>query len=91
MVEKLLAIITVVWFYQSAKSVGENAIQWAVIGLAGFFLAASITHFVIAEPILKTLTQPLMMMRALLANLPGVAGFVVTFFIRKKYLSPEKD
>ena len=38
MVEKLLAIITVVWFYQSAKSVGEKAVQWALIGLVGFFL-----------------------------------------------------
>lgn len=91
MIEKLLAIITVLWFYHSAKYVGEKAIQWAVIGLIGFFLSALIMHFVIAEPILESMTNPSKMIRFLFANLPGITGFFVAFLIRRKYLLKAAD
>jgi hypothetical protein len=65
----------------------ENPIKWCITGLVGFFLVALITHFAIAEPILDTFNKPSKTIRFLFGNIPGLTGFIIAFFIRKKYLT----
>ena len=52
---KLAAIITVVVFYQTGKSNGENGIRWAVIGLVGYILGFAIAWVVIGETFIAIL------------------------------------
>lgn len=87
MIEKILAIITAIWFYQSAKKTEENPIKWSLIGIVGFFLVALITHFAIAEPILESFESPSKTTRFLFGNIPGAVGFIVAFFIKRKFLA----
>ena len=46
---KLAAIVTVVVFYQTGKSNGENGIRWAVTGLVGYVLGFAISMMLIGE------------------------------------------
>ena len=52
---KLAAIVTVVVFYQTGKSNGENGIRWAVIGLVGYILGFAIAWVVIGETFIAIL------------------------------------
>ena len=49
MLAKLLSLVTLIWFYKTAKDSNENAIQWAVIGFIGFWLSAIIAHYAITS------------------------------------------
>ncbi|MGR8934728.1 MAG: hypothetical protein ACU837_10110 [Gammaproteobacteria bacterium] len=90
MLAKIAAIIVLVWFYRTAAKIGEKAIQWAVIGVIGFFLAAFITHFGIVDPVSKFVLgqkEP----AGLITQLPAFAGLAAAYFIRKKYLLKKSD
>ncbi|RLA19327.1 MAG: hypothetical protein DRQ62_12055 [Gammaproteobacteria bacterium] len=52
---KLVAIVTVVVFYQTGKNNGENGIRWAVIGLVGYLLGFAITWLVVGETFISIL------------------------------------
>lgn len=90
MLAKIAAIIVLVWFYRTAAKIGEKAIQWGIIGVIGFFLAAFITHFGIVDPISKFVLnqkQP----AGLITQLPAFVGLAAAYFIRKKYLLKKAD
>jgi hypothetical protein len=85
MLAKIAAIIVMVWFYRTAAEIGEKAIQWAVIGVIGFFLAAFITHYGVVDPLSKYVLgqkEP----AGLITQLPAFVGLGAAYFIRKKYL-----
>ena len=42
-------IITVIIFFHSGRSKGENGIKWAIVGLIGYILGFSIGMLVIGE------------------------------------------
>ena len=85
MLAKIAAIIVLVWFYRTAVKIGENGIQWAIIGVIGFFLAAFITHFGVVDPISKyALGQKTP--AGLITQLPAFVGLAVAYLIRKMYL-----
>ena len=52
---KLAAIVTIVVFYQTGKSNGENGIRWAVIGLVGYILGFAIAMTLISETFIAIL------------------------------------
>ena len=52
---KLVAIVTVVVFYQTGKNNGENGIRWAVIGLVGYILGFAIAMMLIGETFIAIL------------------------------------
>jgi hypothetical protein len=85
MLAKIAAVIVLVWFYRTAVKIGENGIQWAVIGVIGFFLAAFITHFGIVDPISKSVLGQ-KTPAGLITQLPAFVGIGVAYLIRKIYL-----
>jgi hypothetical protein len=72
---KITAIIVLVWFFQSAKSHGEQPFKWAMIGLIGYGIAWEIVHLVV-----DTLTDS----RVVAATVPAIFAFGITWFIHKK-------
>lgn len=49
MIILLPAIITVIYFFHSAKNNRENGIKWAIVGLIGYILGFAIGIVVIGE------------------------------------------
>lgn len=86
MFAKLVAILVIVWFYRTAKSLGENAAQWAIIGLIGYFLVVGITQILVAKPLLDIFLNRSMWLSLLFGHLPAFAGIIAAYFIRKKFL-----
>jgi hypothetical protein len=85
MLAKIAGIIVLVWFYRTAHKIGEKAIQWAVIGVIGFWLAAFITHLAAVDPLLKVVGAEGVMPNVI-RQLPAFVGFGAAYFIRRKYL-----
>lgn len=88
MLAKLIAIAVLVWFYKSAQAVGENPILWAVLGVIGFFLSATLTHYVISEPLLTTL-PPKSTVSSIVRQFPLFVGIASVYLIKKKNLVKE--
>ena len=86
MFAKLVAILMIVWFYRSAKSLGENAVQWAIIGLIGYYLVVGITQILVAKPLLDFFLNRSMWLSLLIGHLPAFFGICAAYFIRKKFL-----
>ncbi len=85
MLAKIVAIAISVWFYKSAQKIGENPIQWAVLGVIGFFLSATLAHYAISEPLLGTL-PPQGTLTSLIRQSPLLIGIASVYFIYKKHL-----
>ncbi len=83
---RFAAIAVIVWFYMTAKEKGESPINWAVIGLIGYWL----TWWVVK----LTAVSALMGMVAknptgafLIYQIPALCAIGAAFIIRKKLLS----
>lgn len=50
---KLVAIATLVIFYQTGKKNGENGIRWAFIGFIGFALGFALSMTLIGETLIS--------------------------------------
>ncbi len=85
MLAKLLGLAVLIWFYKTAKQVGENAIQWAVFGVIGFFLSATIAHYVISEALLAVVSDDTGW-ALFIRQLPIFLGLGVVYLLRKKCL-----
>ena len=85
MLAKLLSLVTLIWFYKTAKDSNENAIQWAVIGFIGFWLSAIIAHYAITNPLLGVFRGS-GGLSALIGQLPAFVGIAAAYLIRKLYL-----
>lgn len=85
MLAKLLGIAVLVWFYKTAKQVGENAIQWSIFGVISFFLSATITYYAISQPLLDLVAAKSAMALAI-SQLPIVFGLGAAYLFRKIFL-----
>lgn len=85
MLARIAGVIVLVWFYRTAAKVGEKPIQWAVIGVIGYYLAAYLTHFGVVEPLLKVFRGQ-DTLSGLIRQLPAFVGLAGAYIIRKKYL-----
>ncbi|MGR9071518.1 MAG: hypothetical protein ACU833_00480 [Gammaproteobacteria bacterium] len=86
MLAKLVAILMIVWFYQTAKKIGENGVKWGITGLIGYYLAVGITHLTVAKPLLDFFLNRSMWLSLLFGHLPVFVGIAAAYFIRKKFL-----
>ena len=83
---KVAGIIILIWFYQTAKKLGENPIKWALTGLVGYWLVWWIVTLAIANPLLEAFEKSSVAFLLLIRQLPAIAAIVTAIFIRKKYL-----
>ena len=83
---KVFAVLIVVWFYQTAKSKSEPAINWAVTGLIGYLLVWAMLRFTLVSALWKAVEKNITM-GFLLVQIPAVCGLVVSYFILQKLIS----
>ncbi len=83
---KFAGIAVMVWFYLAAKKNAQPPIQWAIIGLIGFWLAWWGVKLTFLVPLVglagKNATGVF-----LLTQIPALVGIAAAFFIRKKLLA----
>ena len=87
MITKIFALIVIAWFYKTAAKLGENQIQWAIIGLIGYCIFVGLTYVLVSKPLLDLFLNQTMWLSMALGHLPAITGIVSTWFIRKRLIS----
>ncbi len=83
---QIAGIVMLVWFYQTAKKLGENPINWAITGLVGYWLTWWIAKLTIKSLHLDVLAGNSGILKFVIILTPAVLAILATLFIRKKYL-----
>jgi hypothetical protein len=83
---RFAAIAVLVWFYMSAKEKGESPINWAIIGLIGYWIAWWAVKLTVVNAfsgmVAKSATGTF-----LLVQIPALCAIGAAFLIRKKLLA----
>lgn len=83
---RFAAIAVLVWFYMSAKEKGEPPINWAIIGLIGYWIAWWAVKLTLVSAlsgmVAKSATGTF-----LLVQIPALCAIGAAFLIRKKLLA----
>lgn len=83
---KLFGILTLVWFYFSAKEHNAPLINWAVIGVIGYWLSWWLAKFLLLDSLAKIVT-PHSMMEMVMTQLPVACGVAACYLIRKRLIA----
>jgi len=87
---KFAGILVLVWFYTSAKKVNAPAINWAIIGLVGYWLTWWLANKLLVASLAGMFSKnPTMIF--LVTQIPVFIGLAAIFFIRKKLLASVDD
>ncbi len=79
---KLAGLAILVWFYVTEKEKQQPPLQWAVIGLIGYWLTWWLVKLSVLHPIGDMLAKsPTSLF--LVTQIPALAGLCACFFIRK--------
>ena len=82
---RFAAIAVLVWFYLSAKEKGESPMNWAIIGLIGYWITWWLVKLTVvsalAAMVAKNPTGTF-----LLVQIPALCAIAAAFVIRKKLL-----
>ncbi len=83
---KLAGFFFLWWFYSTAKKRGVPAIQWAIIGLIGYWLAWWIATLAVANPLLDMFAHSSVGVLLAIRQIPAILAVVITIFIRQRFL-----
>ncbi len=88
---KFAGILVLVWFYLTAKKAQAPAINWAIIGLIGYWLTWWLANKLLVASLAGMFSKnPTMIF--LVTQIPVFIAVAVVFFVRKKLLaSLEKE
>lgn len=88
---KFAGVAILVWFYLTAKEKGQPPVQWALIGLIGYWLTWWLVKLTVVHPLGDMLAKNATNL-FLVTQIPALAGIAASFFIRKKLIAnAEKD
>ncbi len=86
---KFAGILVLVWFYMSAKKAHAPAINWAIIGLVGYWLSWWLANKLLVASLTGMFSKnPTMIF--LVTQIPVFIAVAVVFFVRKKLLASVK-
>ena len=83
---KLFGILTLVWFYLTAKNYNAPLINWSVIGLIGYWLTWWLAKMLLVAP-LADLVPKHSVVEFLLTQMPVVCAVVACYLIRKRLIA----
>ncbi|MGY6275650.1 hypothetical protein [Methylomonas sp. MgM2] len=83
---KLFGILTLIWFYLAAKNNNAPVVNWAVIGLIGYWLTWWLAKFLLVVPLADAVTKH-SILEFLLTQMPVVCAVAVVYVIRKKLIA----
>jgi len=83
---KFAGLAILIWFYLTAKEKEQPPLQWAVIGLIGYWLTWWLVKLSVLHPLGDLLVKnPSSLF--LVMQIPAIAGICVSYFIRKKLIA----
>ncbi len=83
---KLFGILTLIWFYLTAKNHGGPLLNWSIIGLIGYWLTWWLSKMLIVVP-LADMVPKHSVVEFLLTQSPVACSVLACFCIRKKLLA----
>jgi len=83
---KLFGILTLIWFYLAAKNHNGPTLNWAIIGIIGYWLTWWLSKFLIVVPLAGLVPQH-SVVEFLLTQSPVAIAVGVCFLIRKKLIA----
>ncbi|WGS85584.1 hypothetical protein [Methylomonas sp. UP202] len=83
---KLFGILTLIWFYMTAKNHGGPLLNWPVIGLIGYWLTWWLSKMLIVVP-LAGMVPKHSVVEFLLTQLPVLCSLAVCYLIRGKLIA----
>ncbi|NJA07842.1 MULTISPECIES: hypothetical protein [Methylomonas] len=83
---KLCGILTLIWFYMTAKNHGGPLLNWPVIGLIGYWLTWWLSKMLIVVP-LAGMVPKHSVVEFLLTQLPVLCSLAVCYLIRGKLIA----
>ena len=83
---KLFGILTLVWFYMSAKKLGAPCLNWSIIGLVGYWLSWWLAKILILVPLAALVPQH-SILEMLLTQSPAFCAVAVCYLIRQQLIS----
>ncbi len=83
---KLCGILSLVWFYMTAKKHGGPIFNWSIIGLIGYWLTWWLSKMLIVVPLANMVTKH-SVTEFLLTQLPVLCALAACYLIRKKLIA----
>lgn len=83
---KLLGILSLVWFYNTAKQYGAPIFNWSVIGLIGYWLTWWLVKLAVIDSISTSIPRD-SSMQIVLALVPAFCGFAACYVIRNQLIA----
>ncbi|WP_347988712.1 hypothetical protein [Methylomonas sp. AM2-LC] len=83
---KLCGILTLIWFYLTAKNHGGPLLNWSIIGLVGYWLTWWLAKMLIVVPLAAMVSQH-SIVEFLITQSPVVCSLLVCYLIRKKLIA----
>ncbi|MFZ2726959.1 MAG: hypothetical protein WAX77_11955 [Methylococcaceae bacterium] len=83
---KVAGIAVLVWFYLTAKNNNQSAIQWAIIGVIGYWITWWLVKLTVVA-VLTPLVAKSFAGTVAVVQIPALVALAAAFFIRKKLLS----
>lgn len=80
---KLCGILTLVWFYLTAKNHGGPVINWSIIGLIGYWLTWWLAKLLLEGALAGAAAK----FAGVVFLLPIILSLTACFFIRKKLIA----
>ena len=88
---KIAGILILIWFFITAKNHHLPAIQWAIIGLIGYWLTWWLVTLTLANPLQEAFQHDSPSLILLIRQLPALAAIAVAMIIRSKFLLGSTD
>lgn len=83
---KLFGILTLVWFYLAAKNNNAPIVNWAVIGVIGYWLTWWLAKLLVVVPLANVVPKH-SVVEFLLTQMPVVFAVAACYLIRKKLIA----
>lgn len=83
---KLCGILTLVWFYMTAKNHGGPWLNWSIIGLIGYWLTWWLAKMLIVTPLAGVVAQH-SVTEFLLTQSPVLCSLAVCYLIRQRLIN----
>lgn len=83
---KLFGILSLVWFYMTAKNHHAPVLNWSIIGLIGYWLTWWLAKMLLVVPLADVVPKH-SVVEFLLTQMPVVCALAAVYLIRKKLIA----
>lgn len=80
-------VAMLVWFYLAAQEHKKSGVEWAIIGLVGYWLVWWLVNMLLSGMIPAAMARTATMLFFIVKQIPALCGIFVAYLIRQKLIS----